>query len=75
MQRSYYGVLSDEMIEFEIKDDKTISKLKLRKVKYYDREGKREFEFITNLFDLRADFIAVLYKTRWKIELFFKQLK
>ena len=74
-EKIHSGVLSDEMIEFEIKDDKTISKLKLRKVKYYDREGKREFEFITNLFDLRADFIAALYKTRWQIELVFKQLK
>ena len=74
-EKIHSGVLSDEMIEVDIKDDKVISKLKLRKVKYYDREGKREFEFITNLFDLRADFIAALYKTRWQIELVFKQLK
>lgn len=74
-ERIHSGVLSDEIIEVNIKGDKTVSKLKLRKVKYYDREGKREFEFITNLFDLRADFIAALYKTRWQIELVFKQLK
>ena len=74
-EKIHSGVLSDEMIEVDIKEDKVISKLKLRKVKYYDREGKREFEFITNLFDLRADFIAALYKTRWQIELVFKQLK
>ncbi|MBT2560712.1 transposase [Pedobacter sp. ISL-68] len=38
---------------------------------FYDRGHKREFEFITNLFDLRADLIAALYKIRWQIELLF----
>ena len=69
------GVLQDEIIEIEVKEGKIISKLKVRKVKFYDRENKREFEFITNLFELRAGLIAALYKIRWQIELLFKQLK
>jgi len=69
------GVLKDELIEFEVKKEKEISKLRLRKVVFYDRANKREFEFLTNLFEMRADLIAALYKTRWQIELLFKQLK
>lgn len=67
------GVLQDTIIEVTVKENN--SKLKLRKVTFYDRVLKREFEFLTNLFELRADLIAAIYKLRWQIELLFKQLK
>lgn len=68
------GVLKDEIIEIDVKQDGKTSKLRLRKVVFYDRVGKRRFEFLTNLFDMRADLIAALYKIRWQIELLFKHL-
>ena len=48
---------------------------KLRRVKFYDEETKRTFVFLTNNFDLTAEQVALLYKNRWQIELFFKWIK
>lgn len=47
----------------------------MRKICFYDRSQKLEFEFITNLFEIRADMVAAIYKLRWQIESLFKQLK
>jgi len=47
----------------------------LRRVSYYDAETKKHFVFLTNNFDLPALTIALIYKRRWQIELFFKWIK
>ena len=60
-ERTHSGVLSDKIIEVEIKNGNE-NKVKIKKVTFYDRENKREFEFLTNLFELRADLIAGLLK-------------
>ncbi|MCB9015629.1 MAG: IS4 family transposase [Lentimicrobiaceae bacterium] len=69
------SVEKDEIIELQVKDNNITRSLKLRKVQFYDRVLKRRFEFLTNLFEMRADLIAAIYKLRWQIELLFKQLK
>ncbi len=48
---------------------------KLRRVKFFDVEKKRRFNFLTNQFALPAITIAELYRSRWQIELFFKWIK
>lgn len=48
---------------------------KLRRVKYYDQESKRTFVFLTNNMEITAPQVALLYKNRWQIELFFKWIK
>jgi Domain of unknown function (DUF4372)/Transposase DDE domain len=48
---------------------------KLRRIKYRDNESGKLYVFLTNNFELPALTIAMLYKHRWRIELFFKWIK
>ena len=47
----------------------------IRKVVYYDKETNRTFVYLTNNMKLPSDQIALLYKKRWQVELFFKWIK
>jgi len=48
---------------------------KMRRIKYYDTDTDKTFTFLTNNLELPALDIALLYKYRWRIELFFKWIK
>lgn len=48
---------------------------KLRRIKYVDAETKQTYVFLTNQFNIPAETIALLYKNRWQVELFFKWIK
>ena len=47
----------------------------LRRVRYNDPERDQRLVFLTNLFSPPASTIAMLYRGRWHVELFFKWIK
>ncbi|MCF7883511.1 MAG: IS4 family transposase, partial [Candidatus Cloacimonetes bacterium] len=48
---------------------------RLRRIKYFDSENQKTYVFLTNNFHVPATTIAILYRHRWRIELFFKWIK
>ncbi len=47
----------------------------MRRIKYRDDKTCNTYVFLTNDFNLPALTVALLYKYRWQIELFFKWIK
>ena len=47
----------------------------LRRVSYLDVKTRKRFKFLTNNFTLPALTIALIYKSRWQVELFFRWIK
>lgn len=69
------NVLQDQTIRFTGKRNCTNYPSEIRRIVYYSPEMNRTFTYYTNNFYLKASDIALLYKNRWKVELFFKFLK
>jgi hypothetical protein len=69
------GVNVDQTIHLVIKRSLEGYPDALRRIKFFDMEKNRTFVFLTDNFLLDAALIAELYRSRWKIELFFKWIK
>ena len=69
------GVQSDQIIVLVIEHSQKGYPERLRRVRFFDAENQRFFVYLTNNFVLPALTIAMLYKSRWQVELFFKWIK
>lgn len=69
------GIMRDQIISLPGVAAKRNYPEKLRRIMYHDEEKEKVLVFITNNFELSAKNIALLYKYRWRIELFFKWIK
>ena len=69
------GVMADQIIVFTGSKTKKQYPRELRRVVFYDSEHNRTLIFYTNNFEVSAEQIALLYKYRWRVELFFKWMK
>jgi hypothetical protein len=73
---SNQSILLDEQIVLPIRENGKINRgLPLRRVVYWDEKHQVCYEFISNIYDLSADQITLIYKSRWQIETLHKQLK
>jgi hypothetical protein len=69
------GLRSDQTILLAGPKSSRLYSDPLRRIAFYDAENERRLVFLTNNFALPALTIALLYKSRWQIELFFKWIK
>ena len=69
------GIICDQTIRFSSPFREKHYPMDLRKVSYKDLQTGNRYTFLSNRFDLSAQTIADLYKSRWQVELFFKTLK
>jgi hypothetical protein len=69
------GVRSDHIVILTAIGSATAYPEQLRRVSFLDVKTKKRFKFLTNNFTLPALTIALIYKSRWQVELFFKWIK
>jgi len=69
------GVRSDQIVWLTLRRSLERYPDRFRRVSFRDPETDKALIFLTNNFDLPALVIAQLYKSRWRVELFFKWIK
>jgi hypothetical protein len=68
------GVRSDHTVILTAIDSAKAYPDALRRITYLDVATRKRFKFLTNNFTLPALTIALIYKARWQVELFFESL-
>jgi hypothetical protein len=71
----FTGLRSDHVGKPTLAKSREAFPMLLRRVKYFDSETAKEFVFLTNNLNIPALNVAMLYKLRWRIELFFRWIK
>ena len=69
------GVQSDQTVILTAIGSAKVYPDALRRIRYIDGATKKRLTFLTNNFVLPALTIALIYKCRWQVELFFKWIK
>lgn len=68
-------ILKDEIVELQGINTKKKYPKRLRRIAIYDEKNGQTIELITNQLSWTANTISELYKSRWQIEIFFKEIK
>lgn len=71
----HHHILKDEIIELTGIKSKAKYPKRLRRVAIWDEENQQTIELITNQMSWTANTISELYKARWQIEIFFREIK
>lgn len=69
------GVLSDQIIKLTGYQTSKKYPVTLRRITYYATDKNKTFVYLSNNMEIPAVQIALLYKYRWHVELFFKWIK
>ena len=71
----HQNILKDEIIELSREQSKKKYPKRLRRVAIWDDQNQQVVEVITNQMSWTANTISELYKSRWQIEIFFREVK